>query len=135
MVNAPDERERVHEFQKTHDDAYFEADNRIQLRNLCYPKKIIYQISGHVFWGLVFLVTSTLNSRIILHITRTKRYNMIYNRIKTVLRFLQLVLSYCFMLPHYIFYHPPIYQEMTFSFFNNNHISRIIICAKFWNCF
>ena len=49
MVNAPDERERVHEFQKTHDDAYFEADNRIELRNLCYPEKIIYQISGHVF--------------------------------------------------------------------------------------
>ena len=29
MVNAPDEREMVHELQKTHgDDAYFEADNR-----------------------------------------------------------------------------------------------------------
>lgn len=50
MVNAPDEREVVHELQKTHgDDAYFEADNRIELRNLCYPEKIIYQISGHVF--------------------------------------------------------------------------------------
>ena len=45
MVNAPDEREVVHELQRTHgDDAYFEADNRIELRNLFYPEKIIYQI-------------------------------------------------------------------------------------------